>query len=69
MTHLAEVLSNDIPFVRVDFYEIEGRPYFGELTVFPVCGFEESFPKAGITLWEIGWKPPCKSEACFLINK
>lgn len=46
MIHLSEVLSKDIPFVRVDFYEIEGRPYFGELTLFPGCGYEEFIPES-----------------------
>lgn len=44
MIELAEILSNDIPFVRVDFYEINGRIYFGELTFYPGAGFEEFSP-------------------------
>ncbi len=34
MKELSAKLSIDIPFVRVDFYEIEGKVYFGELTFF-----------------------------------
>ena len=34
MIQLAEVLSEGIPFVRVDFYNINGRIYFGEMTLF-----------------------------------
>lgn len=37
MKRLARKLSKDFPQVRVDFYEIKGRPYFGELT-FYTCG-------------------------------
>lgn len=44
MIKLAETLSNDIPFVRVDFYEINGKVYFGELTFYPGSGFEEFDP-------------------------
>ena len=44
MIHLAELLSCNIPFLRVDFYEIMGRPYLGELTFFPGNGFEEFDP-------------------------
>lgn len=44
MTGLAETLSKDIPFVRVDFYEVNGKIYFGELTLYPGCGFEEFSP-------------------------
>ena len=45
MIKLAEILSQDIPFVRVDFYEIKGKIYFGELTFYPGSGFEEFEPK------------------------
>lgn len=44
MIKLAEKLSFGIPFLRVDFYEINGRVYFGELTFFPGSGFEEFTP-------------------------
>lgn len=30
--------------MRVDFYEINKRPYFGELTFYPGSGFEEFTP-------------------------
>lgn len=45
MVELAEILSKDIPFVRVDFYEISGKLYFGELTFFPGSGYEEFEPE------------------------
>ncbi len=32
MKELAEILSKGIPHLRVDFYEINGKIYFGELT-------------------------------------
>ena len=44
MIRLAEKLSRDIPFLRVDFYEINNHPYFGELTMYPGSGFEEFVP-------------------------
>lgn len=34
MAELCRKLSRDIPQVRVDFYECEGKIYFGELTLF-----------------------------------
>ena len=46
MLSLAEKLSKDIPFVRVDFYEINGKVYFGELTFYPGSGFEEFTPRS-----------------------
>lgn len=45
MIELSEKLANDIPFVRVDWYEINGKLYFGELTFFPGSGFEEFTPE------------------------
>lgn len=39
MKELAAILAKDIPFLRVDFYEIEGKIYFGELTFYPCSGF------------------------------
>ena len=44
MVELAKKLSKDIPFVRVDFYEIKGKIYFGELTFYPGTGLEEFTP-------------------------
>lgn len=44
MIALAEKLSQGLRFVRVDFYEVCGRLYFGELTFFPGSGFEKFTP-------------------------
>ncbi len=38
MIALAKKLSSGIPFLRVDFYDICGKIYFGELTFFPGSG-------------------------------
>ena len=45
MIELAEKLSKDIPFVRVDFYELNRKIYFGEMTFYPGGGFEEFTPE------------------------
>lgn len=39
MVRLAEVLAGNFPHVRVDFYNIKGRIYFGELTFYHHSGF------------------------------
>ena len=39
MRELAENLSEAIPFLRVDFYDVDGKVYFGELTFYPASGF------------------------------
>ena len=44
MIELAEKLSIGVPFIRVDFYEINGKVYFGELTFYPGSGFGEFRP-------------------------
>lgn len=44
MVEIAEKLSANIPFIRVDFYEIDGKLYFGELTFYPGSGFESFDP-------------------------
>lgn len=45
MIEIAELLSKDTYFLRVDLYEIKGKVYFGELTFFPGSGFEGFKPK------------------------
>lgn len=46
MIEFAEILSKDMPFLRVDFYEINGLIYFGELTFYPGSGFEKFTPES-----------------------
>ncbi len=45
MRELAEELSKGIPHIRVDFYDINGRVYFGELTFFHHGGFTPFNPE------------------------
>lgn len=49
MICLAEKLANGFPFLRVDFYEVDNRIFFGELTLFPASGFGEFTPSE----WDI----------------
>ena len=44
MLLIAEKLSKDIPFVRVDLYDIKNKIYFGEMTFYPSAGFEGFSP-------------------------
>lgn len=44
MKMLAAKLSENVPHLRVDFYEIGGRVYFGELTFFDSSGFASFEP-------------------------
>lgn len=45
MKELSKILSENIPFVRVDFYEINNQIYFGELTFSPCGGYMPFDPK------------------------
>ncbi len=45
MKQICQQLSANIPFVRVDLYEINGKVYFGEMTFYPAGGFGEFTPK------------------------
>ncbi len=45
MKMLAERLAEGIPHVRVDFYEVNGKVYFGEMTFFHFSGFVPFEPR------------------------
>lgn len=45
MVELANILSKGYPHIRVDFYEIDGRTYFGELTFYHMSGFQPFIPE------------------------
>lgn len=40
MVEIAEILSANIPYMRVDLYNLGGKIYFGEMTFFPQSGFD-----------------------------
>lgn len=44
MLEISRTLSEAIPFLRVDFYIINGDLYIGELTFFPASGFQRFEP-------------------------
>lgn len=46
MKLLAEKLADGIPHVRVDFYEVNGKIYFGEMTFFHWSGFVPFQPES-----------------------
>lgn len=55
MKNLAKRLSEDFQQVRVDFYNIDGKIYFGELTFTPMSGLEFINPDIDIRcgkLWD-----------------
>lgn len=40
MFELASHMSKGMPFVRMDFYNVNGKIYFGEYTFFPASGYD-----------------------------
>ena len=44
MLMIAETLSADFPFVRVDLYYVQNKVYFGELTFYPWSGYVQFSP-------------------------
>lgn len=45
MLELAEVLAKEFPFLRVDFYDVNDKIYFGEMTFYPGSGFRGFTPE------------------------
>lgn len=43
MIEAAEALAAPFSFVRVDFYEVAGRPLFGEMTFYPDAGYSAEY--------------------------
>jgi len=61
MVEIVRTLSAGFPFVRVDLYNVGGKIYFGELTLYPTSGFGP-FNDLGWDLKLGGWLklPPKK---------
>ena len=45
MIELSKKISKGLKHARVDFYEVDGRVYFGEITFYHFSGFEPFEPK------------------------
>ncbi|MBR6524006.1 MAG: hypothetical protein IKT39_05315 [Clostridia bacterium] len=51
MIEISKKLSKEFPFVRVDFFELEGKPVLSELTFYPGGGFNEINPSSADKEW------------------
>lgn len=62
MIRAAETLADDLPFVRVDFYEVDGRPLLGEMTFYPGSGLDafhpHDFDQYVLSLWQRDHRTP-----------
>lgn len=45
MFEIATILSENLPYARVDLYNINGKIYFGEITFYPDSGFDRNLLK------------------------
>ena len=45
MVELAETMAQGFPHVRMDFYNIDGKIYFGEYTFYHWSGFDHFYPE------------------------
>ena len=49
MIDICEKLSKNMPFVRIDLYNVKGKIYFGELTFYPESGVDSNIlPEADL---------------------
>ncbi len=46
MKAIARRLSEGLPYIRIDYYEVEGQLYVGELTLHPASGWLEFIPES-----------------------
>lgn len=58
---IARRLSKDLPFSRIDLYEVDGKVYFGEITFFPLSGMGRFVPdKYNLLLGDMLELPRCR---------
>ena len=55
MLDAAEKLGNGFDFVRCDFYEVSGKPLFGEMTFYPGSGLDKFHPVSLDTMMGKHW--------------
>ena len=45
MKKYADIIAKDFDYVRVDFYDVDGELYFGEVTLYHGGGFDVFVPE------------------------
>lgn len=46
MLQLAALISKDMPFSRIDFYDVNDKVFFGEITFYPTSGMRGFDPQS-----------------------
>lgn len=60
MLSAARTLSKPFPLARIDFYDVQGKLYFGEITLSPCAGNHPYLSKEGQLEWGGVITLPCK---------
>jgi len=50
MIKYAEILAKPFPFVRIDFYDFNGKPVLGEMTFTPGAAMNDNYSESGLQL-------------------
>lgn len=58
MLEVAEALAAGFDYVRVDLYDVDGRIYFGEMTLYPGSGLRPFTPASWDLKWGELWQLP-----------
>ncbi|ADU65039.1 hypothetical protein Selin_0283 [Desulfurispirillum indicum S5] len=45
MISIAQILSYEFDYIRIDFYDVDGALYFGEMTHYPASGLGRFYPR------------------------
>ena len=51
MLEISKKIAYNYPFMRIDFYEINGKLYFGEITFYPASGWSKFEPEEYDTIF------------------
>ncbi len=62
MIRLSKVLSKGYPHMRVDWYEVDGKLYFGEMTFYHFSGFMPFNPPMWDEVWGDWLELPCDNQ-------
>lgn len=66
MLKASEQLGENFPFVRADFYDVEGRARFGEMTFYPGSGLERVEPRRLDLHMGLLWSAAIRSRVKFM---
>lgn len=51
MIRIGKEIAKELPYVRVDFYDVDGKLYCGEITLYHGSGFDKFYPEKYDRIW------------------